>query len=439
MKPTKYYAVWILTALFFSACSSDSSNSSETGLVDCNGNEVEYLVTEIELNQSEINLGKGEEFELSVTTDIGDDPVTWSSDNPGIAQVDNKGEVTALKSGCAIITAKTCNAETMATVSIDPDIYIAGAEIMTTDSFSGSVATYWKNGEKITLSNFEQSSNAHNIFKEDGTLYVAGQQRVGLSSQAIYWTADDEQDNAIPLTDGEGYAIARSIFVDGGNVYVCGTEKFGGDNTIAKYWINGQEFSLTDGINRAFVSSIYVSNGDVYVAGTQRSGATPDRYVAKYWKNNQEFALTDGTDGAQLRDIVVVGNDVYAAGTEGSVVKYWKNGEAVSLSDGFESAAAYAIHIDGDDIYVAGYEYGNGSSQEAAVYWKNGEKFVLTNGVYRSLITDISVHNGDVYAVGEVQDSSSEQPLPVYWKNGERNTLPVVSGGWGGAGSIFLD
>ncbi|MFS4454794.1 Ig-like domain-containing protein [Maribacter sp. 2304DJ31-5] len=432
MTPTKYLFVMVLTVMIFNACSTDPS---DTGLVDCNGNQVETLVTEIELDQSRINLKKGDVLLLSVTTDIGDDSVTWVSDSPEIAQVDNQGEVTALKSGSAIITAKTCNAETTATLSIDPDIYITGSEIMTTESFSGSLATYWKNGKKVTLSNLEQSSNAHSIFKEEGTLYVAGQQRFGLSSQAKYWTQDSETS----LTSGEGYAIARSIFVDGGDVYVTGTEKFSSGNTIAKYWINGQEFPLTDGSNRAFVSSIYVANGDVYVAGTEQNGATPNRYVAKYWKNNQEFILTDGTDDAGVRDIVVIGNDVYVAGTEGSVVKYWKNGEAVSLSDGFESAAAHSIHIDGDDIYVAGYEYGNGSFQEAAVYWKNDEKFVLTNGVYRSYIADITVHNGNVYAVGAVQDSSSEPELPVYWKDGERNTLPVVSGGRGNADSIFLD
>ncbi len=65
-------------------------------------------VTSITLDYTELSLVKGEERQLVATVrpdDATDKTVTWSSSNLQVAKVDNKGIVTALRSGTAIITA----------------------------------------------------------------------------------------------------------------------------------------------------------------------------------------------------------------------------------------------------------------------------------------------------------------------------------------------
>ncbi len=66
-------------------------------------------VTSLTLDHAEIALVKGEEKALTATVqpaDATDKTVTWLSSNADIAKVDNKGKVTAVKSGTATITAK---------------------------------------------------------------------------------------------------------------------------------------------------------------------------------------------------------------------------------------------------------------------------------------------------------------------------------------------
>lgn len=66
-------------------------------------------VTSITLDYTELSLVKGEERQLVATVrpdDATDKTVTWSSSNLQVAKVDNKGTVTALRSGTAIITAR---------------------------------------------------------------------------------------------------------------------------------------------------------------------------------------------------------------------------------------------------------------------------------------------------------------------------------------------
>ena len=247
------------------------------------------------------------------------------------------------------------------------DIYVTGEQ--------NYVATYWKNGQQVTLKSgpFEESAST-------------------------------------------------SIAVVGTDVYVAGWEgdAFMYGSNIAKYWKNGQEVLLT-GETGASATSIAVVGGDVYVAGWEIKGS---KTVAKYWKNSQPVTLTDGLTNAEATCIVVMGGNVYVSGHENGVAKYWKNSQPVSLTNGSNYAYANSIAVVGSDVYVAGSE-SNGKAH-VATYWKNGQTVALTNGTSYASASSIAFFGSDVYVGGT--EFNGSLPFAKYWKNGQAVPITVATG-----------
>lgn len=68
----------------------------------------------VELNKTAINVGVGQTYTLTSTVTPSNAPqeVTWSTSDEGIAEVDENGVITALKTGTVMITAETENGKT---------------------------------------------------------------------------------------------------------------------------------------------------------------------------------------------------------------------------------------------------------------------------------------------------------------------------------------
>lgn len=274
------------------------------------------------------------------------------------------------------------------------DIYAAGFDRLPS---TGYVAIYWKNEEVVQLS--DNLSEANSITVSGTDVYVAGYERSSLDV-ATYWKNGDKTS----LTNGTTNARAHAIAVSGSDVYVAGYERNSSNIKIAKYWKNKEEaVPLTSSISttHAEAMSIVISGTDVYVAGYKT--ASNGRKIAMCWKNGDEVPLTDDTMQAEAYSITVSeSGDVYVAGYvyDGSynVATYWKNGDAVSLlnddepCDGIDQfdEEARSITVVGTDVYVAGQEYTCGNNA-FAVYWKNGEKTRLTDGNYLANANSIFV------------------------------------------------
>jgi hypothetical protein len=105
---------------------------------------------------------------------------------------------------------------------------------------------YWKNGTSTVISGATQIDQ---ILVANNDVYLVGRQ----SRIATYWK------NGIPvsLTDGSNLAFAHSIALYGNDVYVAGNE-FNGSGKIGKYWKNKVSTNLTDGTSNATLWSIVV-------------------------------------------------------------------------------------------------------------------------------------------------------------------------------------
>lgn len=166
------------------------------------------------------------------------------------------------------------------------------------------VATYWKNGVQVALTDGTHPAVVHALTVSGGVLYAAGFEAADeVNGNAPYIAKYWRDGVPVVLTPNTLGARAKAITVVGTDVYVAGFED-NGRVTVAKYWKNGVPVYLsTDGTHASIATAIAVGGQDVYVSGSEHNGRT---WVAKVWKNGVSTALTDGTQDAEALAMVVV-------------------------------------------------------------------------------------------------------------------------------------
>lgn len=304
------------------------------------------------------------------------------------------------------------------------DIYIAGYQV---NGVGQSVATYWKNGVRVELTDGSRDAWATDIFvSENNDVYVLGEETdVDATGQPtnniVYWENGQRTIVATDATD------AFSIFVKNSDVYVLG--RLGGPGFSqgdAKYWKNGVASSFTNGGTRPVGYQITVSGNDIYVCGREdvpRTGGSQ----ATYWKNGAAVTLgLNDSSYCYANSIAVSGNDVHAMGYEDyqtpygwlNRVKYWKNGVEHLLTDKGYSECYGRMAVEGNDVYISGV-IDTGNETTRAVYWKNGRQVSLENGNSNNDAYGIAVKKGDVIVCGRTYPSDSDDnAIATYWKNG---------------------
>ena len=342
------------------------------------------------------------------------DNIEWKCSDNQAVEILSDGLILVKQIGKAIITATYENETTICEITVEPNVFLAGFQ----ESGANRTATYWKNGQAVSLANPSGSkgTQAMSIFVDQEDIYVAGMINTSHGTRGIYW----KNGAAIPLSDGDLASVANSVWVDQGDVYVAGQE-----GNEAKYWKNGV-LTVLDGKE---ANAILVANGNIYVAGT--------KYLrGVYWINGQQFELpADGI--TYINAIYVSGNDVYVAGRvdiddKQPIAQYWKNGSPVALTNGERGAYLYSIWVDGSDVYAAGNER-DARGVDHATYWKNGTPTVLDG----TEAYGITVVGGQVFVAGW-EAVSNEMTLAKYWRNDKAVAMPNTGYSFVGATSIFV-
>jgi hypothetical protein len=383
-------------------------------------------VASVTVEPATLSLTVGDTSALTATVlpeNANDKIVTWSSSDESVAKVNpSSGEVVAIASGSATITAGAANQTTgNCTVTVTEietsasTVYVAGN---ITNSEGLHVATVWINGEVLyTLSDstdLTKISTANSIFVSGSDIYVAGDVASadymgdGLffvsSTVAAVWKNGVEQ----TLSDGVEYAsMAQSVYVSGNDVYVAGLE--GKMNTrirVARVWKNNVVQTLSDSATSSVANSVFVSGDDVYVAGS-----------SILWKNGVKH-YTTGSSGTS--SVFVSGNDIYTTGYENSLTAgVWKNNEILYLfydsKHPYYRTCANSVYVSGNDVYVAGYEIRD--SGYVAMLWKNGTAQNLDGQTSSAVANSVFVLGNDVYVAGRVNS------MGAVWKNGNIRIL----------------
>jgi len=227
---------------------------------------------------------------------------------------------------------------------VGSDVYVAGAEDTT--------AMYWKNGVARNLSDGVEPAMAYSVtVATNGDVYVSGYQykttAVGANSfvvnpVATYW----KNGVGVALTDGLRPSEAYALSMSGSDVYVAGYQCPSTlvDCSRASYWKNGVLNQLGDE-PASTATSVVASGSSVYVTVNQAliSGGVA-KVRAAYWHDQVEATLSESI-GASTSQVVISGGDVYIAGSDSGSAGYWVNGVPVPLSSDSQSARGSSIVV----------------------------------------------------------------------------------------------
>ena len=176
--------------------------------------------------------------------------VTIEGNDVYVAGEDNK----ILKNGNVIFTlAPTRNSFTSIFVS-GTDVYLSGKVFNDTLY----VATLWKNGVAISLSNGATNATANSVFISGSDVYVAGNvtNPIGFFTVAKLWKNGVETS----LTNGQQFGNACCVVVKNNDVYVVGNDVLNATGTSAIIlWKNGFPVNVTNGVLNAFPTSLFVN------------------------------------------------------------------------------------------------------------------------------------------------------------------------------------
>ncbi len=201
--------------------------------------------------------------------------------------------------------------------------------------------SYLKNQQVVTLNDVEQGS-AGDIIVKNGDIHVCGIVNNGSHYVATYW----KNGSQVSLSNGiNGNEYARSMDLYNDAVFISGSIVTDDLSSKSIYWEDGVLKSFSQVNDNISVEKIIVRFGDIYMLGTT---VFPDKTypLVTYWKNGIPHYMTDGTRSITGSDFDVAGKDVLVVG--GGVNPYgktvamiWVNGIEYDLTDGSIPAVAH--------------------------------------------------------------------------------------------------
>lgn len=234
------------------------------------------------------------------------------------------------------------------------DIYVVGTESLGTDK---KILKLWRNNVGQNLTDGTHYVEATDIIVSEGNVYVIGNEYSGLlnSSIATVW----KNGQSIKLSDE--ISEAKAVNVYNGEVYVAGYKIINHKKTAIVWKIGKGEtplYSERDDLE-SIATDIYVDENGVYVTGSIRNST---KSIAMIWKNSIATELSDESTYSEAKTLFVHNSDVYIGGCDidthdyNFIGKIWKNGVLVKEINGTNPVS---IDIKNDKIYFASFGFDN--------------------------------------------------------------------------------
>jgi hypothetical protein len=208
-----------------------------------------------------------------------------------------------------LLSNSSVNSSSSGIVANGNDVYICGGY---TDNAYNNYPAYWKNGSIQNLpidvvgndaNNRSNTSYANGIALLGTDIYACGYTIAANGNQiATYWKNGIE----VKLTDGSNNAVVKCIGILGTDVYMGGFIENSNNKTVAVYWKNGIAINLTDGSTNAVINAMCVHKNDVYFAG-YNSDALDNILTPVYWKNGNIHSLPGVSTTSIAYGITVTG------------------------------------------------------------------------------------------------------------------------------------
>lgn len=304
------------------------------------------------------------------------------------------------------------------------DVYVSGLQNITANDVSAGQIIVWKNDKVLyELTDGTMHVTTAGITLHNDNIYVGGVQNLGFNRVAKYWKNNTPYD----LTDGKGNAFVVDIAVDeDGHVYTVGE---GNKAHFPVLWLNDLIYTFGPNSGNKYFRAITVSGNNRYIVGNSSSvGTTPS--VAKLWLNDEEFNITNGLRSARALDVTVHGEDVYILGEENTkesnqqggkyIAKYWKNDVETIIDEDETSITSVLegdIAVHDGNVYVCGILHDGTTMYFRPVVWKNGKRlYELTDGASNGSVAGLAISRNHVYTVGSEVNSKGKHVIKV-WKD----------------------
>ena len=254
-------------------------------------------VTSVQIGSSSLALEPGETANLTATvlpSNATDKSVSWSSNNTGVATVDNNGKVTAVAAGSAVITVTTTDGGKTATCNVTVTNPAVPVQSVSLDKTELSMTV----GENATLTATVMPANADN--------------------KAVTWSSNNTSvatvDNTGKVTAvAAGSAVITVTTTDGGKTATCTVTVTNPDIPVQSVSLNKTELSLIIGENATLIATVLPENA-VNKAVTWSSSNTA---IATVDANGKVTAVAAGeaiitvttTDGGKTATCTVTVSD----------------------------------------------------------------------------------------------------------------------------------
>ena len=206
---------------------------------------------------------------------------------------------------------------------------------------------------RVVYSDVKGKSTASGVAYSNGNVYVSSFDTPdGFNRRALYW----KNSQKVELTDGSSDALAYCIAADGDDVYVGGyiQDAVNLKEGAAVIWKNGVAQKLTGEGVLAKVTRIVVDGGHVYAAGVYRDQIAETSWQGAIWIDGEMTLFTEpkavDVAGLYVKDGKWIVNGNMTSDRDIQAYNWYSDGTVENLSPEASTCQGLGVTMLGDDV-----------------------------------------------------------------------------------------